>query len=266
MNKLLVVTFDNEIAADAGTHVLKDLHADGGITLYAWSVIAKDAQGVVTVKRSVDKDDSGMAVGLAIGSLIGLLGGPVGFAVGAVAGTAIGALRDFLVAGVGIDFIEQADADLQRGKVAVIAEIDEEWLMPVDSRMAAVGGRVLRRSRADAGDAQFDRDAHAFHAEISSITSEAAQAGGAAKIQLQEKLTAAREGLTRTMRRAQQRADELKREGDSKVHALETQIGKTKGEVSTKLHLRMATVRDEFNARTEKLEQAWSLTKEAVTR
>jgi hypothetical protein len=86
-------------------------------------------------------------VGLALGSLVGLLGGPVGLAVGALTGTLVGAMRDIWVAGVDIDFIAQAQARLQTGKVALVAEIEEEWVVPVDTALEAVGGQVLRRSR-----------------------------------------------------------------------------------------------------------------------
>jgi len=50
MNKLLVVVFDNEPAADAGLQALRTLHAAGDITLYATGVLAKDASGVVRVR------------------------------------------------------------------------------------------------------------------------------------------------------------------------------------------------------------------------
>ena len=104
MNKLLVAVFDNETAADAGLMALRALHDAGDITLYATGVLARDAQGVVSVKKSMDAGPSGTITGLAVGGLIGMLGGPVGMAIGAVTGSVAGAVRDFWVAGVGLDF------------------------------------------------------------------------------------------------------------------------------------------------------------------
>ena len=46
MNKVLVAVFDTEQAAFEGVSALKELHRDGDITLYASSVIVKDADGV----------------------------------------------------------------------------------------------------------------------------------------------------------------------------------------------------------------------------
>ena len=75
-DKMIVVVFDNEKKAYEGSKALKDLHAEGSITLYASAVIAKDADGKVTVKQAADQGPLGTAVGLVTGSLIGLLGGP----------------------------------------------------------------------------------------------------------------------------------------------------------------------------------------------
>jgi uncharacterized membrane protein len=142
------------------------LHAAGDITLYAAGVLAKDASGVVSVKRTMDFEPVGTTTGLAVGSLIGLLGGPAGVAVGAVSGTVVGAVRDFYVAGVGLDFIDEAEAHLQPGKVALVAEIEEEWVMPVDAALEAAGGHVFRRTRIEVAEAQFDHDITAFKSEI----------------------------------------------------------------------------------------------------
>jgi hypothetical protein len=35
---------------------------------------------------------------------------------------------------------------LTPGKYAVVADVDEDWVTPVDTRMKAVGGPVFRRS------------------------------------------------------------------------------------------------------------------------
>lgn len=128
---------------------LEDLHADGTITLYADAVIAKDADGNTTVKQAADQEPLGTAVGLVTGSLVGLLGGPVGVLVGATTGMAGGALFDVGTTGVGTDFLAEAAESLQAGKAALVAEIEEEWVLPLDSRMEALGGTVFRRTRGE---------------------------------------------------------------------------------------------------------------------
>ena len=264
MNKLLVAIFESEAAADAGLKALRTLHAAGDITLYATGVLVKDEHGVVSVKKSMDSGPVGTVTGLAVGSLIGLIGGPAGVAVGAVTGTVAGAVRDFWVAGVGLDFIEEATQHLQPGKVALVAEIEEEWVIPVDAALEAVGGQVFRRSRTELAEAQFDHDVAAFKSEVKELETEASQASGAAKATLQAKLAEAKSGLDRAVHRAEQRADTLKQEADAKAESLKLQMSQAKGDVKARIEDRMKRVKSAYHARGAKLSQAWDLAKEAL--
>ena len=56
MNKMLFAVFDNEIAAQAGLQALHKLHSQGDITVYDTGVLAKDGQGVVTVRVTAVND------------------------------------------------------------------------------------------------------------------------------------------------------------------------------------------------------------------
>jgi uncharacterized membrane protein len=149
MNKLLVAVFDTEAAADAGLNALRALHTAGDITLYATGVLVRGADGTVSVRQTRGTGPIGTVSGLALGSLIGLLGGPAGVAIGAATGTVAGAIRDFWTAGVGLDFIEVALQHLKPGKVALVAEVEEEWVIPIDAALEAAGGQVFRRSRTE---------------------------------------------------------------------------------------------------------------------
>ena len=264
MNKMLVAIFDNEMAADEGRQALRKLHADGDITLYATGVMVKDLQGVVSVKKSMDQGPIGTATGLAVGSLIGLLGGPVGVAVGAITGVTVGAVRDFWVAGVGLDFIDEAEKRLQPGKVALVAEIEEEWVIPVDSALEAVGAYVFRRTRSEVEEAQFNHDIAAIKSEIDELESEASHAGDAAKTKLQAKVISAKISLEGAMHRARQQVEMLKQEADAKAESLKVQVSQTNGEVRSRIEDRVKRVKHAYHARGAKLSQAWNLTKEAL--
>jgi len=67
--------------------------------------------------------------------------------VGAAIGATAGMLRDIYVAGVNTDFLEDASTALTPGEFAVLADISEEWITPVDTRMEALGGSVFRTAR-----------------------------------------------------------------------------------------------------------------------
>jgi uncharacterized membrane protein len=264
MNKLLVAVFDNEPAADAGLNALRALHTAGDITLYATGVLSRDAKGALSVKKSLGTDAVGAVTGLAVGSLIGLLGGPVGMAIGAVTGTVAGAVRDFWAAGVGLDFIEAATQHLQPGKVALVAEIEEEWTVPVDAALEAAGGKVFRRSRTEAAEAQFAHDIAAFKAEIQELESETSHASGAAKTRLQAQLATTKASLDAAVHRGQKRLDTLKQEAEAKAASLKQQLSQTTGEAKARIEGRIQRVKSAYHARGAKLSQAWHLTQEAL--
>jgi len=264
MNKMLIAIFDNETAADTGVQALRRLHAYGDITLYASGVIAKDAAGRVSVKEAAGQGPVGTGVGLAVGGLIGLLGGPVGMVMGAATGTVVGAVRDFWVAGVGLDFVEEAQRSLQPGKVALVAEIEEEWVIPVDSALEALGAKVFRRTRSDVAEAQYDHDIAAFRSEIDELEEEATEASGNVKMKLQAKLAKAQISLESALERAKQRAETIKSEAQAKAESLKMQLATMEDNAKSKLEDRIQRVKRAYHARGSKLAQAWELTKEAL--
>jgi len=263
-DKMIVVIFDDQKKAYEGIKALKDLHAEGSITLYASAVIAKEADGKLTVKQAADSGPLGTGVGLLTGSLIGLLGGPVGVAIGAGAGTVGGMLYDLGKLGVGEDYLGEVGQHLQAGKVAVVAEVGEEWVTPVDASMEAVGGVVFRRARGEVVDSQIERDAAALKEEVADLKAEHARARQERKAKLQTKITAAKAKLHATQDRAKAAGEATKREMEAKVKSLKDQVAKAQGDAKAKLEARIAQVQSEYKRRADKLHQAWDLTKEAL--
>lgn len=265
MNKMLIAVFDNETSTEAALQALRRLHAAGDITLYASGVMLKDTTGKVALKKPMDSDTDGTVTGLAVGSLIGMLGGPVGMAVGALTGTVVGAVRDFWTAGVGLDFVEEAERFLKPGKVALVAEIEEEWVIPVDSALEALGGHVFRRTRSEVAEAQYDHDIAALKSEVKALESEASHASGAAKAKVEAKLAVTKKSMDDAVHRAKQRVEVLKQEADAKAESLKLQISHAKDDAKAKLNDRMKRMKSAYHSRGAKLSQAWALTKEALS-
>ncbi len=264
-DKIVVTIFDNEKNAYEGSRALNDLHAEGSITLYASAVIAKDAAGKVSVKQMADPGPMGTGLGLVTGTLIGLLGGPVGVAVGATAGTLGGILYDSAEAGVGEDFLEEVGKQMTPGKVAVVAEVQEEWIMPLDTRMEAAGGVVIRRARGEALDAQIERDVDVLKAELADLKTEHTLALWESKPKLEEKIDAAKARLQKASDRVKTATEATEKEMEAKVKALKEQAANAKGDTKSKLEARTAEVQSEYKKRVKKLHQAWETTKEALS-
>jgi uncharacterized membrane protein len=265
MDRMIVTIFNDERSAYEGMKALRRLHAEGSLTLYAAAVIAKDVEGQVSVKQAEDEGPLGTLLGLFTGSLIGILGGPVGLAVGASAGTLTGSLYDLARVGVSEDFLAEVSQNLTPGKLAVVADVNEEWVTPVDTRMEALGGVVFRRARGEFIDVQVEREMAADQAELDKLRAEYNKAVGDAKVKLQAKLEAAQNRFEARRALLNQRIDAIEKEGEAKIRSLQEQAAKASGEMRANLERRVAQERADHEARMEKLRQAWQLVKEAAS-
>jgi uncharacterized membrane protein len=165
MDRLLVVVFDNEIKALQGRKALLELDSNGSISIYAYAVVAKRADGTATAKLGDDFRQFGISSGTSLESLVGRLGGPTDLTGGPAAGAGAGATTDRNNAGIGEDFIADVSEVLLPNRVAVVAEIAEEWTTLVDARMEPIGGIVFRWTLSDVGRTVDDEDVATRKAE-----------------------------------------------------------------------------------------------------
>ena len=252
MDKMLVVVLPDEKTAYEARNALTKLDQEGSIALYAAAVIAKDASGRVSLKQQADEGPLGTVVGLMTGTLAGLIAGPTGAAIGAGAGAYGGGMFDLVRLGIGTDFVDEVSGKMKPGKVAVIAEIDEDWVTPVDSRMEALGGEVFRRTRGEVVDAQISAEQAALNEEIASLKAEAAKATGGAKAKVQKQVDAANTRLQGLQSRAKATFHSEKEQIDAKLRVLKDRSAKAKGEAKTG-----------FQERADKLRKAWQRTSES---
>ena len=191
MERIIAVVFDNEKKAYEGKTALRQIELEGNITVYSGAIVTKHADGTASVKDFDDAGPIGTLTGTALGSFIGLLGGPVGAVVGAASGLAVGALVDvdrYDNARVGEDFVADLLKTLTPNKVALAAEVDEEWTTPVDTRMEAIGGIVFRRALWEVREAADEKEIAAMKSDLAQMKAEQAKVNAERKAKLQKKV------------------------------------------------------------------------------
>jgi uncharacterized membrane protein len=187
MERMLVVVFDNEKKAYEGKSALHQLQYDGDVSIYAEAVVVKHADGSISVKEQDDFGPVGTLIGTSLGALIGVLGGPAGLAIGATTGLTLGSLVDVDNLLVGEDFVTEVTKSLTPNKVALVAQIEETWTTPVDTRMEPLGGTVFRRSIAQVRQDIQDQDIAAMNADLAQLKEETRTANAERKAKLQKK-------------------------------------------------------------------------------
>jgi len=232
MDRMLVVVFDNESKAYEGKKALLQLEGEGSIGVYGYAVLAKDSDGTASVKQGDDVGPIGSLVGTSLGSLIGVLAGPVGLAVGAGAGLAAGGAFDINNAGIGYDFIDDVTKVLLPNRVAVIAEIDEDWTTPVDTRMEAIGGTVFRRALSEVKEQIHDENVAAMKADLAELKAEHSKAHADRKAKLQEKINQLDTKIQAQLQKAKDRGEAVQRKAQAKAQVLKAKAEAARAKAS----------------------------------
>ena len=263
-NKILVSVFESERTAFEGLTALKDLHHEGDITLYASTVIAKDASGTVTVRQAADDGPIGTLAGMVTGGLVGLLGGPVGVAVGAYVGGFGGLMYDLFKAGLSTDFVDEVSASLTPGKAAVVADIDETWVTPIDTRLGALGGTTFRRLPGEVADAELVRETDGARMDLAQLQAELRETSGNAKANVQKAIDAQRRKLEALDHRIGKSLAQQKAEFEARLATLREQQAKAHASHRQRIEARIDELKASHEARKAKLEEARRLAKASV--
>lgn len=283
MEKFIAVVFDTEAAAYKGETALRDLHRNGELAVYAAAVIGKDLDGKIEVKKFEDEGPIGAAFGLILGGVVGVLGGPLalasgvavagsaasaaatGMAAGSLTGGMFGLYRDLWVSGIDATMLNQVSEELLPGKSCLVASVDEVWTSPLDVQMANVGGMVFRKLRVDAIDERYEADMAEFDGEIAALKEELKQSSEQTKKAINDKIAAAKAKVSETGEKIMLRIDELDRETNARLAAIEQQIDTATTATMKKFEKRKAEIQADYRERKTKLDAAMAMAKDALS-
>ncbi len=264
MSNFIVVIFSNEPQAYEGRKALKDLQDNGDLSIHGMALITKAPDGMLSVKDEADEGPLGTAVGAVVGGLIGLIGGPVGVAAGVAGGALLGSSTDLFNYGVGMDFVDEVSRNLTPGKAALIAEIDEYWTIPLDIRMEALGGILVRQWRLDVESDLLKNEIGARNAELTELKAEYAQAKAEHKARLKARIDNAEAKLKAAIDRENAKVKTLRQQADAKIKTLHDQAAKVSTETRKKIDQRIAEIHAESEKLSAKLHQTWKHSKNAL--
>ena len=264
MDKLVAVVFKNEKAAYEGVRAFSQMNAETSLEVAMVSVIKKEPDGKVTAKDiGADYDfPIRTLAGTALGAMVGVLAGPLGVAAGAAAaamatGAAVGAaggafagmMGDLYSAGVDEDFVSDVANALTPGKYAVIAEVEEEWVTPLDIRMEALGGVVYRTVKSSVEEDHWKREAAAAKVQLEQLKIEHAKAQADRKGKLQAQIESLSKRIEAKAARTHAHAEQVTREMQARVNALQAKADKEKGDAKAAVEARILKLRKDYRSR-----------------
>ena len=146
MSNFIVVFFSDEAKARQGVLVLEKLRTtEGRIWGYGSALVSRDWRVDCRCGRSPMRDTAGPGpVGALIGGLAGLTAGPVAATMGPAGGATIGIAADRVEnENAFAAFIHEISRELAPGKTAIVADVAEDGVIPLEALMTEIGGVVV---------------------------------------------------------------------------------------------------------------------------
>ena len=246
MEKMLVVVLNSEYMAYKGVAILKQLDDEGSISVHAAAIIEKISDRKVTILQTKEEFPIRTVGGTAIGSLIGLLGGPLGVLVGAASGVVLGDIGDLHRSGVNTEFVDDVSSKLAPGKYAVVADISEEDVAPLDTKMAELGGQVVRTRKRYVEIEQIKGNIAATNAEIAQLNKEMKNAGREQKANLRAKIEKLKERRQKEIEHAKGLLEQREKERDIKVLALKEKAANARGKTKAAIEARVTQINNDY--------------------
>jgi uncharacterized membrane protein len=245
MANLIIASFHQEAAAMEASQKLHDLESIGDITIYELVILQKNETGETKVLQADTTEGATTLSGMAIGTLIGALAGPVGMAVGMLGGTLTGAAVESDDYGFAEDFIAGAADQLRPGMTAIVAEVDEDDPVFIDSSLAPLEGTVTR-SNVDYEYTKYSDE------EIDELDEEIADTRAKLKAAAAEKKDKFQQKIDKLKEKRKDRIAELKDKvkeavSDIKTTARERKIQKLRNKIE-KHHKKIAQLEKDLQA------------------
>jgi hypothetical protein len=165
---------------------------------------------------------------------------------------------------VSTSFVDIVLQELTPGKAAVVAEVEEEWVTPLDTRMEAIGGVVVREPRADFEYLQYHEEVTALKEEFAELKAEYGQARKETRAKLKARVDQTQKKLENASARAESWMDRRRKEVEAKVKALQAGAAEASAERKARSEKRAAEIRADHERRSALMQQASVLVKEAL--
>ena len=259
MDNMLVAVFETERQASAAARAMKELSTEGVVLVYASAVIVKGFKKIAIMNFAHDQNSRDPALATATRSLIGLLGHSWQSAEEATAECTTDLMLELANVGVDGGFLDEVSRHLLPGTAAIVSEIDEERLTPIDTLLESQGGIVFRCVRREVMDAQIANELDALHREIHTIEGQLLHMRDQSKDQMQVMLKVKKDRLQATKDRARYRAASIKLEAEAKIVSLQERAAKAEGGIKARLERLANEVRVDYVNRATTLNLSWKI-------
>ena len=149
-DNVVVVQFDEPSKAYQALSELKRLGDEGRVGVESAVLLERSKDGTVQTPEGADNAAGFyLASGGLLGMVVGALGGPVGMLLGGSIGAMGGSVGELARAGDQDVALQAIGQRIEPGSPVLVAEVAEPAVEVIDVAMAALGGKVTRRSASE---------------------------------------------------------------------------------------------------------------------
>ena len=254
---LLAATFDDQAKVHDGVGALHELHSGGMITVYAHALLERDRRrSRLSVREPFHEGMVAAAPAAAalVGALVSLVGGPMTAAMLTLESGLVGTVRDVVEAGLDPTFLEDVTATLRSGNFGLVAEVELEDPLPLESSMASLGARMAcQEGNGIRLEELLLREAETLRRSHSRLFTCSPQDVGGAPARAMRRASVS--DLRRSVERARLHASALRREAVAKVAVLRAQAALTDRSARQQVELRAGRVRTALEERARQLDR-----------
>jgi uncharacterized membrane protein len=147
MTKFVAAIFQNPETAEQTKRLMLCLASEEALSIHGLAIITRDAVGKLTIIEALRGIASDEGVCLLLTALSAVIAEAPAPALGLL--TDLGSWGDLVDFGVTPNFIQKLAGELNPGKAAVLAEIDEDWTTLLDTGVENLGGIIIRTWRSE---------------------------------------------------------------------------------------------------------------------
>jgi chaperonin cofactor prefoldin len=165
-----------------------------------------------------------------------------------------GFLFDLDQSGIGATFLDDVSKTLTPGKAAVVAEVEESWTSPVDTRVHKLGGTVFRRLRSEVVEDQLVRESAAFETDLKALEDDLNRGITENRAAIQKDIEQTKKQIKVTQDQAKARVDQAKAEMDARIKSLQDQAKGASDRAKARIEKRIAELQPTVEAKADRSE------------
>jgi uncharacterized membrane protein len=236
MESFIVATFKDMQHANEGLSKLKELDQLDEIVIYNMAMVRKKGDHLFEYLYYDGQDTQDLpAEGALIGSVIGLIAGPVGMAIGMMTGVMAGAIDEDDADDFTGEISDSVNNQLRTGEYAIIADVEEDIELLIDSYLGEYDATIVRTSLTDAFDHYDLEKWEELDKDIDDAQKELAAATEAQKSSLREKLAKLKAKREERNKKFRTRVENMRNKMQDKMKSLDQKIAVANGQRKEKL-------------------------------